>query len=229
MWTSERLKALFAPGRQVQVLLAGRRVWQRNAVRHAAILEVMEDEIILSQPRPPLPPPWLGQPVEISVLLDDGPGQQLRYAYTCSILDVLPAYPGPQGPQPAVVVMYPREEDIYPTSLRKARRLAVPPGAPLQLWLAGQSLKLLDISQKGLRFSGGEQLSGYRPGDDLRIKLMVHDEPQKMHGRVAAVNRAAEGWEVSMELGILPLDAWTSLLEALQELEHAAKTQGAMA
>ncbi|MFH1033071.1 MAG: PilZ domain-containing protein [Pseudomonadota bacterium] len=228
-WSSQRLREVFTPGRQVQVLLAGRRAWQHSAVRHASVLEALEDELILSQPQPALPPPWLGQALEITVLLRQAPGGQSRHAYQSSILDVLPVFDGPQGPGPAVVVMYPREEDLYPTSLRKARRLAVPSQAPLQLWLADQRLKLLDISQKGLRFSGGEFLSGYQPGQEMRLRLVVHDEPQRVHGRVAAINRVSAGREVSLELGILPLDAWTSLLEALQELEHAAQSQGAMA
>lgn len=226
-WTSQRLKAVFAPGRSLQVLLDGRRTWQRNAVRHAQLLAVMDDEMALSLPEPPLPPPLLGQDVEISALLDEAPGQRRRYAYPCTILDVLPDFAGPRGPQPALVVMFPREDDLYPTSLRKIRRLAVPPEAPLQLWLGDQRLNLLDISQKGLRFSDGERLAALSPGDELQLKLVVHDEPQKLHGRVASVHLGSWGWEVSLELGILPLDSWTSLLEALQELEHAANSQGA--
>lgn len=213
----------------MQVLLAGRRTWERSAVRHARILAVMDDEMVLSQPEPPLPLPLLGQDLEISVLMEETGGPRRRIAFPCSILDVLPPDAATAGAQPALVVMFPREQDIYPTSLRKARRYAVTPEAPLQLWLEDQRLNLLDISQKGLRFSNGEMLAGYRPGDDLRLRLVVHDEPQKVRGRVTAVNHGERGWEVSLELGILPLDAWTSLLEALQELEQAANTQGAKA
>jgi hypothetical protein len=213
----------------LQVLLAGRRTWERSAVRHARILEVTEDEMVLSLPQPPLPLPLLGQELEISVLLDEAGGPRGRYAFPCSILDVLPPDAATEGAQPAMVVVFPRERDTYPTSLRQARRFTVTPESSLQLWLGDQRLKLLDISQKGLRFSDGELLAGCRPGDDLRLRLVVHDEPQKLHGRVAAVNHGERGWEVSLELGILPLDAWTSLMGALQELEHAANTQGAEA
>jgi len=228
-WTSESLQEIFAPGRGLKVLLEGRHAWQRHAVRHAVILAVGDGEMTLSQPEPALPPPLLGLALEITALGGEARGHRQRYAYVSSILDALPAYPATQGPMPAVVVMYPRPEDIYPTNLRKVRRYPVAPDTPLQLWLEDRRLNLLDISHKGLRFSNGEDLAGCRPGDEMKLSLVIHDEPQKVHGRVAAVTPGPQGREISLELGILPLDAWTSLLEALQELEHGAATQGTRA
>lgn len=225
-WTSDRLKKIFAPGRGLKVLLEGRRAWQRQAVRHAVVLAAEGDEMTLSLPEPPLPPPLLGQALEITVLDGQAPGPARRFAYASSILDELPSFPSPQGTRPAMVVMFPRPQDMYPTSLRKARRYAVPPQSPLQLWLEDQRLNLLDISQKGLRFGNGETLADLRPGDEMKLKLVIHDEPQKVNGRVAAVNPGPRGREISLELGILPLDAWTSLVEVLNELEQGAASQG---
>lgn len=224
-WTSHRLKEVFAPGRGLKVLLDGRRAWQQQAVRHAVILAAEGDEMTLSQPEPPLPPPLLGQALEITVLDTQEPGPARRFAYASSILDELPSFASAQGTRPAVVVMFPRPEDMYPTSLRRARRFAVSPQTPLQLWLEDRRLNLLDISQKGLRFSNGETLAGCRPGDEIKLNLMIHDEPQKVHGRVAAVTPGPRGREISLELGILPLDAWTSLVEVLNELGQGAANQ----
>lgn len=224
--TQDDVARLLAPGRALDLLLEGRGTWQRQAVRQSSVLERDGGELVILTPSPPLPSPLLGLGVEVTALDDGERGERRRYAYRTNILDVLDDHPNAPGAAEALVVIYPSPRDVYATSLRKAKRFPVPPDAPLGLSVAGQPMRLLDISLKGMRFSDLGRLDRCHPGDGLELLLAIHDQPQKAKGRVAAVNRAAAGQEISLELGIMPLDVWTSLSEALLELEHAQGRMG---
>lgn len=221
-WTSEQLAKAFAPGREVLILLPGRESYRRRASRQAVVLGLHQGDLALSQPEPPLPEPLLGLPLEITILVPVGNRHQ-RYAYRSPVLDVLDNYPpGPQGR--AVVVMFPRRDDIYPTSLRKARRYQVAPVSSARLLgPGGEPLSLLDISVKGLRYLRDGQGEGPVVGDHVQFTLEIHDEGFAVHGRVASINNMADQREISVELGILPLDAWASLQELIAELEPLDK------
>jgi hypothetical protein len=220
-WNQEWLNGLFAPGRDLDILLAGRSTWQEKAVRRAKVLGLAEGDLALSSPEPALPQPVLGRAVEITVL-DKRPGaRSRRYGYQTSVLDVVSDYPGQTGSTKAVVVMFPRADDVYPTNLRRAKRFAVPSQGFLGLALeGGDPVRLLDISVKGLRFLHPEIRLPWQVDGLLRPTLIIHEQPYPITGRVAGIKPAASGTEVSMELGVLHLDAWTSLLVALHELEH---------
>lgn len=55
--------------------------------------------------------------------------------------------------------------------------------------------------------------------------LLIHGQPYPLTGRVAGAKPVEGGLEYSMELGVLHLDAWTSLLVALHELDHGPEGQ----
>jgi hypothetical protein len=134
---------------------------------------------------------------------------------------VVSDYPGQEGATKAVVVMFPRAYDVYPTNLRRAKRFQVPSQGFLDLTLeGGEPVRLLDISVKGLRFLHPDPPVPWQVDALLRPTLIIHEQPYPITGRVAGVKPAEGGAEVSMELGVLHLDAWTSLLVALHELEH---------
>ena len=217
-WTPRRLEEVFSPGQGVDLLLSGRDHSPRQVVRQALILGRHQDDLALSQPLPPLPPPFLGQPLEVTVLVSDR-GQPQRYAYRTSVLDVLDEYP--QGAQrtPAVVVMFPRCEDIYATNLRRARRYRVRPGDPVDLVWREAEARIMDLSIKGVRFCQDGTGPDLAEGDPLEMVLVIHDERFTVRGRVAGVVKAQDRQEVSVDLGILPLDAWASLQELIQTLE----------
>ena len=119
-WTTQRLAEAFATGREILVLLPGRETFRRRALRQAMILGLHQEDLAITPPEPPLPEPLLGQALELTILAPEGKRHQ-RYAYRSSVLDVLTDY-GAAPAGRAVVVMYPRREDVYATSLRKARR-----------------------------------------------------------------------------------------------------------
>ncbi|MCA1905040.1 MAG: PilZ domain-containing protein, partial [Desulfarculus sp.] len=79
--------------------------------------------------------------------------------------------------------------------------------------------QLIDLSVKGLRCIWSPDAPTPNPGEALELVLVIHDENFRVKGRVAGVRRDGERREVAMELGILPLDAWTSLQELIQTLE----------
>lgn len=229
LWTDDRVAREFAPGRGLDLLLAEPNPWERKAVRQCRVLGQAQGDLALTPPLPPLPEPLLGQAVEITTLCDLEAGRKRRYAYRTSVLDVLEDYLGEAGPVPAVVVMFPRPGDIYATTLRKAKRFLPPPGGPLVLRGDGYDLTLLDISVKGLRMRSGADAPAFQPGQRVMLTLVVRDTPHQVRGRVMAVLPAPGGQEVSLELGIMPLDVWTSLLETLQELERGLDKQGSAA
>lgn len=225
-WNQEWLGGLFAPGRELDILLAGRSTWQEKAVRRAKVLGLAEGDLALSAPEPPLPQPVLGRAVEITVLDRRVGGRPRRYGYQTSVLDVIDDFPGVGGDSRAVVVMFPRADDVYPTNLRRAKRFAVPSQGFLRMALEnGEPVHLLDISVKGLRFLHPSSQPPCTVDGLLRPTLIIHEQPYAIAGRVAGVKPAEGGAEVSMELGVLHLDAWTSLLVALHELEHGPQSR----
>lgn len=217
-WNSDQVAEAFAPGRELLVLLPGRASFHRRAMRQAVVLGLQQGDLAISMPKPALPEPLLGQALEITTLAPEG-GRHQRFAYRTAVLDVLDDYPpAPDGR--ALAVMYPRGQDIYATSLRRARRYRVPAAAPARLFSAdGLALVLVDISIKGLRCLWDGQEAP--PGVDavVPVTLEIHDEAFNISGRVAGVKPAERGREVSLELGILPLDAWASLQELIATLE----------
>lgn len=218
--TPDKLNRLFAPGRWLDVLLTGRTSFQEKAVRRARILGLQDGDLAMSLPEPPLPSPVLGRAVEITVV-DSFGGKPRRYGYQTSVLDVVDDYPAPEGAARAVVVMFPRAGDIYPTSLRRSKRFPVPPDGFLVLAMEGEPrLRLLDISVKGLRFLHPDPNPRWDLEQEIRPLLLIDSLPYQLTGKVAGVNRVDEGLEYCMELGVLHLDAWTSLLVALHQLEH---------
>jgi hypothetical protein len=222
-WTSQKLAQVFAPGREVLVLLPGRETFRRRALRQSLILGLHQEDLALTPPEPPLPAPLLGQALEVTVLAPEGKRHQ-RYAYRTNVLDVLDDFPAaPRGE--AVVVMYPRQEDVYATSLRKARRYRVTPEAPARLLGPAGEAALLDISIKGLRCVWPGQPEDLAVGDPIQLTLVIHDEAFKINGRVAGLATLADRCELSVELGILALDAWASLQELIAKLEPLEKEQ----
>ncbi len=216
----DKLSSLFAPGRDLDVLLAGRTLYQEKAVYRSRVLGLQEGDLALSPSDPPLPAPVLGRAVEITVV-DQTEGGARRYGYQTSVLDVLEDFPTQEGATKAMVVMFPRSDDVYPTSLRRARRYQVPQEGFLELALEGEpSLRLLDISVKGLRFLHPGPDPGWEVDHLLYPTLVIHGQPYALTGRMAGAKPVEGGLEYSMELGVLHLDAWTSLLVALHELEH---------
>ena len=223
-WTTELLEEVFSPGRRVDLLLAGTDRSPRQSVCQALVLGRSQDDLALSAPEPSAPRPTLGQPLEVTVLVGEPANGQVaapqRYAYRTSILDLLDDFPAPEGVSPAVVVMFPRCEDIYVTNLRRVRRFRVDPQVPVALLCPGtETAQLLDLSIKGLRFGWNGSGPDLAVGAPLDLVLVVHDERFKVKGRVAWVRQVQDGVEVSVDLGILPLDAWTSLQELIQTLE----------
>ncbi len=223
---SEQLAMMFAPGRQVDVLLAGRVSHGERSVRQARILGQQEGDLAMSHPQPPLPAPVLGQPVEVTVVWEGGDKPQ-RYGFQTSVLDTLDDFPDPEGAGRAVVVMFPRSQDVYPTSLRQARRFAVPPDGFLTVRLEGAPpLTLRDISVKGMRLFWPGELPAHLDLDaQVQPILLIHEQPFQVPARVAGIQEQPGGREISLDLGILRLDVWTSLLVALHELEHGAPPQ----
>lgn len=217
----DRLSRLFSPGRQVDVLVGDRESFQDKAVRHAHILGQQEGDLAMSQPDPPLPEPLLGQLVEVTVVSDDQDGPS-RFGFQATVLDTLDDFPGPGRGSHAVVVMFPRPEDIYPTSLRQAKRYKVPSGGFLSAWREdAPGLELLDVSAKGLRlFWPGSLPDGVGQDSTIKVTLHIHDEQYQVTGRVVVISPREGGQDLSLDLGVLPLDLWTSLLVSLHELEH---------
>lgn len=217
----EKLSDLFSPGKQVDVLLGHRESQQERSVRRAMILGQQEGDLAMSPPEPPLPEPVLGRPMEVTIVAE-GQGEPGRYGFQTMVLDMVADYPGEQGGGQAVVVMFPRPEDVYPTSLRQAKRYKVPTGGFLSASRAdAPGLELLDISAKGLRLFWPGVLPGdLGPESEVRLALNIHDEQYQVVGRVAGISPRQDGQEISLDLGVLPLDLWTSLLVSLHELEH---------
>jgi hypothetical protein len=220
IWTPNRVDSILIPDRPLDVLLVGRLAWHNITVRHTVVLSTSPGELILRSPDPPLPNLSPGQFLEITFLCREDLQPLQRYAFNANILNMVNDFPTPAGPVAAVVVVYPSPEDIYPSSLRRERRYPVPPGSPLHLWLEGRCLNLLDLSLKGLRFKIDEDLASLKPGDKIKIDLVIDNKSKRINGRVAAVNMRPEGREISMEVGVLTLDVWTTLLETLQKLEQ---------
>lgn len=218
--TSKRLHLILIPGLSVDIYLIGRLAWQNISVRRTVVLSVSQGELILRSPEPPLPNLRLSQFLEISFLCEEASQPLQRYAFNASILKVLTDFPSPEGPVMAVAVAYPYPEDIYASTLRRDRRFPVPTDSPLHLLLEGRRINLLDLSLKGLRFRIGKDLAAWKPGDNVELDLVVGNKSKRIHGRVAAVNMRPEGREISMEVGVLTLDVWTTLLETLQKLEQ---------
>ncbi len=217
-WTPERLERVFSPGRRLDLLVADRERALRQGLRQTQILGRSQDDLALDQPRPNQPALVLGQALEVTVLVDDQ-GVPQRYAYRTNVLDLLDDFPSPDGPRPALVVMFPRCEDIYATNLRRARRYRVSPQAPVTLLWDQAQAQLIDLSVKGLRYAWSQGDPILTPGESLDLVLMIHDEKFRVKGRVAGVYKNKEKTEVAVELGILSLDAWTSLQELIQTLE----------
>ena len=84
-------------------------------------------------------------------------------------------------------------------------------------------LTLLDVSIKGLRCVWESQAGGMAVGDPIQLTLVIHDEAFNVHGRVVGIKNLADRCELSVELGILPLDAWASLQELIANLEPLDK------
>ena len=217
-WTPERLEEVFSPGRRVDLLLSGQDRAPRQAVRQSRVLGRNQDDLALSQPQPGLSRPSLGQPLEVTVLVEDQ-GAPQRYGYRTSVLDLLDDFPDQVDPPPTLVVMFPRCEDIYATNLRRARRYRVGPQVPVALLCREVEAQVLDLSIKGLRFDWRGPGPSLAEGDLLELVLIIHDEKFRVKGRVARVFTPDDHTEVSVNLGILPLDAWTSLQELIQTLE----------
>lgn len=217
-WTPERLERVFSPGRRLDLLVAGRERALRQGLRQTQILGRSQDDLALDQPQPSQPQLVLGQSLEVTVLVDDQ-GAPQRYAYRTNVLDLLDDFSGPDGPGPALVVMFPRCEDIYATNLRRARRYRVSPQTPVSLLGDQTQAQLIDLSVKGLRYAWNRSGPLLTPGEDLDLVLMIRDERFEVKSRVVCVRREGERTEVAVELGILPLDAWTSLQELIQTLE----------
>ncbi|MFH1061233.1 MAG: PilZ domain-containing protein [Pseudomonadota bacterium] len=217
-WTSAQLAEAFAPGRELLVLLPGRESFRRRALRQAVVLGLQQGDLAITPPEPALPEPLLGQALEITTLVPEGNRHQ-RYAYRTCVLDVLDDHPPAPGGR-ALVVMFPRGMDIYATSLRRARRYRVPADATVRLFSpAGAALALVDISIKGLRCVW-EGPADPPPVDAVvQTTLEIHDETFQVHGRVTGIQQGPQRCEVSLELGILPLDAWASLQELIATLE----------
>ncbi len=217
-WNLERLEQVFSPGRRLDLLVAGADRAPRQSLCQTQVLGRSQDDLALDQPRPAQTSLVLGQPLEVTVLVDDQ-GAPQRYAYRTNVLDLLDDFSGPDGAGPALVVMFPRCEDIYATNLRRARRYRVNPQAPVSLLCDEIQAQLLDLSIKGLRYAWSQGDPSLIPGEVLDLVLMIHDERFRVKGRVVGVYKIGEQTEVAVELGILPLDAWTSLQELIQTLE----------
>lgn len=216
-WTDQQLAEAFGPGREVMILLPRREAFRRAVLRQAIVLGRHQDDLALSPPEPSLPQPMLGQGLEVTTLVPDG-GRHQRYAYRACVLDELVDFPAGSGGR-AVVVTCPRQEDLYATSLRRAQRFRVASRAPVRLFWGDDELELLDISIKGLRCTLANGCGGLVVAEAIQLTLEIHDEPFKVGGRVAGINEQAGRCELSVELGILALDAWASLQELIAELE----------
>ena len=217
-WTPERLERVFSPGRRLDLLVAGRERALRQGLRQTQILGRSQDDLALDQPQPSQPQLVLGQSLEVTVLVDDQ-GAPQRYAYRTNVLDLLDAFSAPAGPCPAMVVTFPRCEDLYATNLRRARRYRVGPQTPVSLVWDQAQAQLIDLSIKGLRYAWSPGGTALTPGEALDLVLVIHDERFAVKGRVAGLHQDGERTEVAVELGILPLDAWASLQELIQTLE----------
>lgn len=224
IWTPERLEEVFSLGRRVVLLLAGRDHSLRQHLRQSRVLGRNQGDLVLSQSHPTQPTLVLGQPLEVTVLVEDQDRAQ-RYAFRASVLDLLEVFPGQDNPLPALVVMFPRCEDVYATNLRRARRYRVGPRTPVALLWDDLQARVVDLSIKGLRFAWDTPHPAPVPGELLELALMIHDEKFKVKGRVAGVYKDLGRQEVSVDLGILPLDAWTSLQELIQTLEPQGEEQ----
>lgn len=219
-WSSKQVNKVLTPERPLEILLVGSLAWHNITVRHTVVLSTSPGQLILRSPEPPLPNLSPGQFLEIAFLCKDELQSIQRYAFNANILNILNDFPAMTGPVEAVVVVYPNPEDIYPSTLRRERRYTIAPGSPLHLWLEGRRLNLLDLSLKGLRFKIAGDLALWKPGDNVAIDLIIDNQSKRINGRVADVYMRPEGMEVSLEIGVLPMDVWTTILETLQKLER---------
>jgi hypothetical protein len=218
-WREERLLHFLSPGRRLELLPKWLAAPKRGQVMRCAVLCRQEGDLVLSPPRPSLPQPALGRPLEITFLSQDRKGSR-RYGYYSLVLDTLDDFSFKGSPRPGVVVLFPRKQDIAPIDLRQSRRFVVAPGGFLNLEVKGLSgVQLLDISLTGLRFRHGAPGSGPVRNDRLALNLLIDDQAHGLRGQVVGVRLGPGGSEVSVELSTLALNVRTALIQVLREME----------
>jgi hypothetical protein len=182
------------------------------------VLGTQEDDLVLSYPKPPLESPLLGQPLEITFLCREEAGPR-RYGYYSLVLDTLDDFPGPQGLNTAMVVLYPRQQDLISTNLRQAKRYRIGPQSELTVFVDGISnIEILDISLKGLRFRHNQEEWNYSLDERIQLYLNLYDRTYAVSGRVVRTALTMGGQEVSVALDTLRLDLWSELLQLVQDL-----------
>ena len=224
-WHREGLVRVLSAGRRLELLPKWHEAPMRAKVLSSSILGRHQGDLVLSPPRPSLPSPVLGRPMEVTFLSREKSGPR-RYGYYSMVLDSLEDFAYQGGSRPGVVVLFPRKHDIFPISLRQSRRFQIQPGGSLDLRVTGLSdVQLLDISIHGMRFSHGVTKDGPKPRDKLGLNLLIDQKAHDISGQVVGKRCKKNITEVSVELATLPLNIRAALIQALRDLE-AKSSQG---
>ena len=218
-WQKKGLVQTLAPGRKLALLPKWHGAPLRAKVLSSLVLGRHQGDLVLSPPHPSLPQPVLGRPMEVTFLSRDRSGLR-RYGYYSMVLDTLEDFTCQQGARLGVVVLFPRQQDIFPISLRQTRRFPVVPGGPLGLQVKGLTeVRLLDISIQGLRFSHRPGKGGPRRLDEVALTLLINEEAHGLDGKIVGLKQRKNITELSVEMGALPLNARAALIQALREME----------
>ena len=218
------LEQIFVPGRVVDVLPRRTEVFTEKQVRHAMVLGIKDEDLVLSLPDPPLASPLVGQALEITFLAQ-GAQSPARYGYFTLILDTLEQTQAREGfDHSGVIVLFPHDEDIIPTTLRNEKRYRVHGRSQISIKVKGLGgLSLEDISLKGLRFRYMTCNRHVKQGESLELLLQIHKYDHPLKGRVVESSKDPDGVQVRMELDSLPLDLWSGLLQLLHDLDKNGK------
>ena len=217
------LEQIFIPGKLLDVLPRRTEVLSEKQVRHAMVLGVKEEDLVLSLPDPPLTDPLIGQALEITFLTQKA-DQSERFGYFTLILDTLEDFEARAGHENGLVVLYPHKEDIIPTTLRHEKRYKVNGRQKLGLKVKGLSRPTLeDISLSGLRFRCENCNQIIKKDQNLEISLIIKRKTYPLTGKVIESRRQKSSIQVRMALDTLPLDLWSYLIKVLHELDSNGK------
>ena len=218
------LDQVLAPGNLVDVLPRRSEVLSEKQVRQARVLGVVDGDLVLSLPDPPLSTPLVGQALEITFLIEGKPRPE-RYGYFTLILDTLDKSQADRElSREGMVVLFPHQEDIIPTTLRSEKRYRVGDRNTLKVKVQGlNNLVLEDISLKGLCFKSPSKNPKLAQDQALNLSLCLGKEQYPLYGRVVECCPDSNCARVRMELDALPLDLWSNMLQLLHDLDIKGK------
>jgi hypothetical protein len=145
--------ALLQPGMRCDIIIKSQSV-EKADIRKAAVYDIGDNTIILSQTNPPLMPRLLGRNVDLT-FLDKVTGRVVRRGFKARFVEILKDYKLYSDESVSAIVMVPpdtfEEDTIY--DLRTLYRVKAIANCGIKIMWGDISVKLIDFSPCGLRFN----------------------------------------------------------------------------